>query len=92
MSTDMLVGLLTLSGMVYLAWVQRDVRRAERNSNDAEAMSHMTTSLLQALEAIDQREKIICDLREQLAKREAEIDQLEAKIATLMNDPYGLVN
>jgi len=97
MSVDIVVGLLTLLGLVYMAWVQRDVRRAEINASDAEAVGfsaeavmHLTTSLMQTVENLAERDRMIVELRarvESLEERDRvkadRITELEAKVKAL---------
>src|SRR5215207_7295799 len=99
LNTDVIVGLLTLLGIVYLAWTQTEVRGAEVSSSRAEAVEfsseavmHITSSLIQAIETLAGRDKLIVELRvriEQLEERsrlrgeiiadlERKIEQLEA--------------
>ena len=70
MSMDVVVGLLTLLGLVYVGWSQIDLRRSEVSSNGAEAVEfsaeavrHMTSSLMEAIEALATRDKTIAELR-----------------------------
>ena len=97
MSADIVVGLLTLLGLMYVAWVQTDSRRAENRSNDAEAIefsagavTHMTTSLMQVIEKLADRDRLIAELRtrvESLEERDRQktqcIAELEQKIKEL---------
>lgn len=98
MSTDVLVGLLTFLGLVYMAWMQADVRRSEANSNDAEAITHMTGSLLQAVQTLADRDKLIVELRTRIEALEEHdraktnrIAELEHKVGQLEGERYVLM-
>jgi chromosome segregation ATPase len=78
LSADVIVGLLTLLGLMYIAWLQSDLRRAETSSEDAEAITHITTSLIQSIEALSSREQLITELRARIESLE-ESDRLKAE-------------
>jgi len=70
LSTDTVVGLLTLLGLVYIAYMQSGLRTSQIQVNDAstlghsaEAVSQLTTALMQAVEALASRDSLIADLR-----------------------------
>ena len=104
MSADIVVGLLTLLGLLYVAWMQTDVRRANAHASDAEAMefsaeavSHMTQSLLQVVEKLADRDELIVALRarveileEQDRLKTAQIIELEHKVEQLEDERRGL--
>ena len=104
MSVDVIVGLLTLLGLVYVAWTQMDVRQAQVGSHDAEAVEfsaeavmHMTTSLLQVSEKLADRDHQVLELLvrvEALEERDrlktARIAELEQKIRRLEEERHQL--
>ena len=104
MSIDVIVGLLTLLGLVYVAWTQMDVRRAQAGSHDAEAIEfsaeavmHMTVSLLQVTEKLADRDRQVLELLvrvEALEERDrlktARITELEQKIQRLEDERQQL--
>jgi len=89
-SADTVVGLLTLLGLVYVAWIQSGVRRAEKHSSNAEAIefsaeavTHMTTSLLQVIEKLADRDRLIAELRTRVESLEDSDRQKDQRIAEL---------
>jgi len=97
MSMDVVVGLLALLGLVYAGWSQMELRRSEASSNEAEAIEfsaeavrHMTGSLMEAIEALATRDKTIAELRarvefleEQDRLKTERINELEQKVESL---------
>lgn len=100
MSADVIVGLLTLLGLMYMAWLQSDLRRAETSSEDAEAIhlsaeaiTRITGSLIQSIEALSSREQLITELRARIESLEESdrlksdrIAELERKVQQLANE------
>jgi len=97
MSADTVVGLLTLLGLLYVAWMQSGTRQADARASDAEAIqfsaeavTHMTGSLLQVVEKLADRDRLIAELRARIETLEehdqaktARISELERKIEVL---------
>ena len=90
MNSDIIVGLLTLLGLVYIAWTQTDVRRAQATAADAEAIRHMTNSLIEAIETLAGRDKLIAELRARIETLEEHDRAKSARIATLERKIKGL--
>jgi len=98
MSTDIVVGLLSLLGVLYLAWLQQDMKKAEAKVEDAEAVHHLTEALLQAVETLAGREQVIVELRARIEALEREdrlktarISELERKITHLEAERTALL-
>ena len=90
MSADTVVGLLTLLGLLYVAWMQSGTRQADVRASDAEAMqfsaeavTHMTSSLLQVVEKLADRDRLIAELRARIETLEEHDDAKTARIAEL---------
>lgn len=93
LTPDIVVGLLTLLGLVYLAFVQMELRRSQTDANDAEVMessagavSQITSALMNAVEAVASRDALIAELRARIEVLEhhdrlktARIEELERK-------------
>ena len=104
MSVDVIVGLLTLLGLAYVGWSQIEFRHSEASSKDAEAVEfsaeavlHMTTSLMKAIDALATRDQLIAELRariefleEQDRLKTARINELEQKIERLKDERQEL--
>lgn len=105
LSADTVVGLLTLLGLMYLAWVQLDLRRAETGANEAEAMesragavSQMTLALMNAVEAVGNRDALIAELRARIEVLEhhdrlktSRIEELERKLLQMETERQRLI-
>lgn len=95
MSPDVIVGVLTLAGIVYMMIAQSDVRRTEARAHDADAeesragaITQLSHSLIEAVEKLADRDTVIAELRsriellEESDRRKMErIADLEAKVA-----------
>lgn len=106
MSAEVIVGLLTLLGIMYMAWLQTEQRTTQVRWQEAEvvesstgALSQLVESLLSSIETLASRESLIAELRGRIETLErndrlksAKIGELEFKVSQLEQERVRLLS
>lgn len=78
MSEQVMVGIMSLAGIVYLAWVQTGLRRSEIGAHQAGtlessagAVAQLTDTLMKTVEVLAGRDALIAELRARIEALEA---------------------
>jgi chromosome segregation ATPase len=105
LTKETLVGLLSLAGILYVAWTQRELRhsqsvqhRADSLESSAGAVAQLTESLMHMVETLAGRDALIVELRarvealEESDRRKLQrISELEAQLQRLTAERDALL-